>query len=99
VERRRERIWLLDRAADLAVFSRGEEQAVSYAWRPRDRGLWRESWRAWLGLESTPFRRERPRAAVRLVAYAPHDGQLVLDRAKQRLDRFVRDFREELNAL
>ncbi len=99
VERHRERIWLLDRAADLAVFSRGEEHAVSYAWRPRDRGLWRESWRAWLGLESTPFRRERPRAAVRLVAYAPHDGQLVLDRAKQRLDRFVRDFREELNAL
>jgi exosortase len=99
VERRRERIWLLDRAADLAVFSRGEEHAVTYAWRPRDRGLWRESWRAWLGLESTPFRRERPRAAVRLVAYAPHDGQIVLDRAKQRLDRFVRDFREELNAL
>jgi hypothetical protein len=33
------------------------------------------------------------------VAYAPHDGQLVLDQAKQRLDRFVSAFREELAAL
>jgi exosortase len=97
----RERLWLLDRDADLAVASRGPdgEHAVVYAWQPRDRGLWRESWRSLLALESSPFRRGAPRAAVRLVAYAPHDGQLVLDQAKQRLDRFTAAFREELAAL
>jgi exosortase/archaeosortase family protein len=96
-----ERLWLLERDADLAVASQGPggEHAVVYAWRARDRGLWRESWRSLLALESSPLRRERPRAAVRLVTYAPHDGQLVVDRAKQRLDRFVRAFREELAAL
>jgi exosortase len=97
----RERLWLLGRDADLAVASRGPggEHAVVYTWRPRDRGLWRESWRALLALESSPFRRQDQRAAVRLVAYAPHDGQLVLDRAKQQLDRFIAVFREELTDL
>ena len=94
----RERLWLLKRDADLAVASQGPggQHAVIYAWRPRDRGLWRESWRALLALESSPFRRQGPRAAARLVAYAPHDGQVALDRAKQRLDRFILAFREEL---
>jgi len=101
VSRSHERLWLLGRDADLAVASQGPggEHAVVYAWRPRDRGLWLESWRSLLALESSPLRRERPRAVVRLVSYAPHDGQLVLDRAKQRLDRFVMAFREELAAL
>jgi exosortase/archaeosortase family protein len=101
VRHSRERLWLLDRDADLAVASRGpgDEHAVVYAWRPRDRGFWRESWRSLLALESSPLRREAPRAAVRLVAYAPHDGQLVLDQARQRLDRFITAFREELAAL
>jgi exosortase len=101
VSRSRERLWLLEREADLAIASRGPggEHAVVYAWRPHDGGLWRESWRSLLALESSPFRRERSRVIVRLVAYAPHDGQLVLDQAKQRLDRFIREFREELAAL
>jgi exosortase len=101
VSHSRERLWLLGRDIELTVASQGSggEHAVVYAWRPRDRGLWREAWRSLLALESSPFRREMPRAAVRLVTYAPHDGQLVLDRAKQRLDRFVTAFREELAAL
>jgi len=101
VRHSRERLWSLGRDVELAVASQGPdgEHAVVYAWRPRDLGLWRESWRSLLALESSPLRRERPRAAVRLVTYAPHDGQLVLDRAKQRLDHFIRAFREELAAL
>ena len=97
----RQRLWLLNRDVDLAVASRGPggEHAVVYAWRPRDRGLWRESWRALLALESSPFRREGRRAAVRLVAYAPHGDELVLARAKQQLDRFIVAFREELAGL
>ena len=89
---------MLKRDADLAVASQGPggQHAVIYAWRPRHRGLWRESWRDLLALESSPFRRQGPRAAVRLVAYAPHAGQLALDRARQRLDRFIVAFREEL---
>lgn len=100
-ERSRERIWLLDREAELSVASRhpGGERAWVYSWRPRDRGLWMESWRAFLALDESPFRRARPRALVQLVAYAPHDGQLAMDRAKQRLDRFVMSFRDELSAL
>jgi exosortase/archaeosortase family protein len=96
---RRERVWALSRDAELAFASRGTDHAVVYAWRLRDEGLWRESWRSLLGLEASPLRREGRRVAVRLVAYAPHDGQLVLDQAKQRLDRFIAAFREELLAL
>jgi len=96
-----ERLWLLERNVEFAVASRepSGEHAVMYAWRPRDAGLWRESWRALLALDSSPFRRERPRGAVRLIAYAPRGGQLGLDRARQQLDRFVMQFREELAAL
>ncbi len=101
VRKNRERLWLLNREADLAVASRGpgSEHAVVYTWRPRHRGLWRESWRSLLAIEASPFRREDGRAVVRLVAYAPHDGQLALDRAKQRLDRFIAAFRQELAPL
>jgi exosortase len=98
---RRAPLWMLEREADLSVASRapGSAHAVVYTWRLRDEGPWRESWRSLLSLESSPFRREVPRAVVRLVAFAPHDGQLALDRAKQRLDRFIATFREELSAL
>jgi hypothetical protein len=50
-------------------------------------------------LDSSPWRRERPRAAIRISSRAAHDGQLELDWAKQRLDLFVQEFREELDAL
>lgn len=96
-----EKIWALDRQAEHARASRhpGGEQALVYAWRPGHRGLWRESWRSLLALDASPLARARPRAIVRLAVYAPHDGQLALDRAKQRLDGFVMDFRKELAGL
>lgn len=99
--KRRIHLWQLDREVDLALASRGpgDEYAMIYIWQVRDGGLLRESWRSFLALEASPFRRAGRRAVVRLVAYAPHDGQLVLDRAKQRLDRFVMEFRKELVAL
>jgi hypothetical protein len=93
-------LWTLQRDADLSIASRqpGAEHAVVYSWRPGDLGLWRESWRSLLALDATPFRRERARRVVRLIAFAPHDGTLVLDRAKQRLDSFITVFRAELAA-
>jgi exosortase len=103
VERRlRARIWDLGTEAELAVAERatGTERAVIYTWRPRDRGLWRESWRSLLALEASPFRRERKRAVVQLVAYSPwRDDPVALDRARLRLDRFIALFRDELAAL
>lgn len=96
-----DRIWALDREIEWASASRlpGSERALVHVWRPGDFGLWRESWRALLGMEMSPWHRARPRALVRLVVYARHDGALALDRSKQRLDRFVVDFRDELQAL
>jgi len=101
LERRRERIFLLDVEAERALASAGrdERHAVVYAWRPGDRGLWAESWRALLALDRSPLRREHPRVAVRLSSVSPHDGQLALDFAKQRLDAFIGDFREALLSL
>lgn len=98
---RRDRVWVLGRDADLVIASHppDSERAVVYRWSLGDRGLWTESWRALLALDASPFRRRHRRRVVQLVAFAPHDGQLVIDRAKQRLDRFAMDFREELAAL
>jgi hypothetical protein len=94
-------VWLLGLDADLAVATResGSERALVYSWRLRDEGIWRESLRSLLALESGPFRRERRRAVVRLTTPLPHDGPVARDRAKQTLDRFIRDFRDELAGL
>jgi hypothetical protein len=91
----------MDLETDLAVAARaeGQQRAVVYSWRLRDEGLWRESLRALLALESSPLRREYKRAVVRLVAFAPYADELSLDRAKQRLDLFITTFRPELAAL
>lgn len=93
----RTRVWELGRDADLTLASRepSSERALVLSWRLRDEGLWRECLRSLLALEPS----ERRHGVVRLVAYAPHDGQLVLDRARQRLDRFIAEFRDGLAAL
>jgi len=95
---RSDRVWILDQESKLSLATWGpdDEHALVYTWRIRDCGLACESLRSFLALEASPFRRERPRGIVQLVAYAPHDGQLVLDWAKQRLDRFATAFRAEL---
>ena len=96
----REQIWSLNREARVSLATRADgTHAVVFSWTMRDRGAWREAWRSWLALDWGPLRRERRRGVVRLVAYAPHDGSLVLDRARQRLDRFAAAFRSELGAL
>jgi exosortase len=91
----------LGRDAELAEASLrpGPERALVYAWRVRDAGLARESLRALLALESTPWRRERARVAVRLVAAMPQGGPVAYDIARRALDAFVADFRNELGAL
>ena len=70
-----------------------------YSWRVRDEGLWRESLRALLALDSSRFRRSQPRTVVRLVAFAPSDDPFKLANAKQMLDRFITDFLEEFEQL
>ena len=98
---RRARLWDLARDADFAIAARVSrpERAVLYAWTLRDEGLVRETGRSLLALESSPLRRERKRVAVRIVAFAPFDEPLAIDRAKQRLDRFATAFRDSLNGL
>ncbi len=101
VRRDRQRNWVLGREVDVAIASpaAGAEHAIEYVWRPRHRGILLESLRRFLGLEATPFFRVDPPRLVKLVAYAPHGGELALGRARKRLNRFVADFRDDLRAL
>ncbi len=100
-ERRRTAIGPLGRDVELvqAAYGFGAEHALVYLWRQRDEGLARESLRALLALEASPWRRGRPRAVIRLVAPTPQGGPVAYDIAKRALDAFVSDFRDELGAL
>jgi hypothetical protein len=93
------RVWGLALDAQLVTLESESEYRMSYVWRLRDAGLCREALRSALALESSPFRRERPRTIVRLETYVPFDGPLAWDRARQTLDRFVRDFQTDLAGL
>jgi len=100
-ERREAPLLPLDREAELsqAVYAAGPERALTYLWRARDAGLLRESLRALLALDTSPWRRARPRVLVRLVAATPHGGPVAYDIAKRTLDVFIADFRDALAAL
>jgi exosortase len=98
-EPRRTRLWLLDVEAEVALASRDSDFALVYSWHLRNGGIWRETSRAALALESGPLRRERRRAVVRLASPMPGDGHAARNRAKAVLDRFVADFREDLAGL
>jgi exosortase len=93
-------LYALQRDAEMAIAARPSSgvHAVVYTWRPGDRGRWNETWRSLLALDATPWRSARP-VAVRVLAFAPTDGPMYYDRAKQRLDRFLTQFREELSRL
>jgi exosortase len=84
---------------DAAIYASGPEHALGYLWRPRDEGLARESLRALLALDATPWRRGRPRTVVRLVSPMPRGGPVAYAIAKRALDVFVSDFRDSLAAL
>jgi exosortase len=100
-ERRRVVADPLDREVELsqAAYASGPEHALEYIWRPRDEGLARESLRSLLALDATPWRRDRPRAVVRLVSPTPNGGPVAYDISKRALDVFVSDFRDALAAL
>lgn len=93
------RLWLLGLDSRLTLVARDSELALGYLWRLRDRGLWREIWRATWELDAGPLRREPPRAVVRLLTPLANEGPAARERAKRTLDRFVRDFRDELARL
>jgi exosortase len=99
VESRRTRVYLLGLDADLAVASRDSERALVFSWRLRDAGVWRETPRSVLALESGPFRRERRRGVVRISTPLALDGPEAREWARDTLDRFIADFREELAGL
>jgi exosortase len=101
VSRRTEQLWDLGRKADYAIAARESrpERAVAYTWKIRDDGVLGESARSLFALEQTPWRRARNRVVVRLVAFAPFDDPLAIDRAKRRLDRFTSGFRDSFSAL
>jgi exosortase len=100
-EARRAPLPALDRDVVLshAIHASGPERALTYLWRARDAGLARESLRSLLALDATPWRRERPRVVVRLVAPTPQGGPVAYDLAKRALDAFAADFRDALAAL
>ncbi len=87
-------VWLSQ-----AAFGLGPQHALVYVWLPRDEGLARESLRALFALDSSPWRRVRPRAVVQLIAPTPQGGPVAYDIAKRTLDAFVSDFRDSLAAL
>jgi exosortase len=108
IERRRVRIWPLDRFADLARVRSGSAQAVVYHWHLRDEGRMRSVARSLFGLGSpgspgslddddeAPGAR---RAVVRLATPLEAGGPLARDRAKRVLDQFIDDFIEDLERL
>jgi exosortase/archaeosortase family protein len=100
VSSRTERLWRLGgREVVFATSTRPTgEVALVYTWTLHDGGWLRASLRDWLG-ETRTASDGGVRTFVRLTAYAPHDGQLALDLARQRLDRFAARFRPELDAL
>ena len=100
VSSRRERLWRLGgREVVLATSTRPSgEVALVYTWTLHDDGWLRVSLRDWLGgAQATSD--DGVRTFIRLTAYAPHDGQLALDLARQRLDRFAARFLPELDGL
>ncbi len=96
------RIWSLGVDGEQLLATHGRSNgsaALVYSWRIRDRGTGRETLRALLGAEFGPFRRERPRVAIRLSTPLQHAGPLARSRAKKILDHFVISFRDDLEAL
>jgi exosortase len=94
------RLWLLGLDARMAVGSREPDELVlAYLWRLRDEGIWRETARAALALDVGPVRRERRRAVVRLETPLANTSPAARDLAKQTLDRFIAEFRDELAGL
>jgi hypothetical protein len=91
------RDYALDREITKGIASDGQQRAVVYTWVARSQGTLIDSLRSLLALERGPFARETPRVVVRLASSIEAAGSEA--RAKQALDRFIFDFREELLAL
>ena len=90
-----------DRTVTVVESSREDESelALSYSWRIRDRGFLRESLRSLIGLTPEPDGIARPRAVVRLATSMAAGLRSDRRRATALLDRFVRDFQQELESL
>jgi exosortase len=93
------RLWVLGLDARSVVAARDAEFLFGYLWRLRDEGVWRETWRAALALDVGPLRRDGPRVVLRLTTPIAHSGPAERDRATRVLDRFLNDFRAELEQL
>jgi hypothetical protein len=87
------RAWTLGRSVDrvIAAPNAQREHAVLYTWMRPERSFlsaaWIDLFRPGRVFGSEP---EPLPMLVRIVAYAPHGGELVLDRAEQRIERFIR---------
>ena len=96
------RIWALGLDADRAVVSDGrrhDPDQLVLCWRLRSGGVWFESLRAFIGLDSSSARGARPRTLVRLSTAIRNDDPIAIDAAKKTLDRFIADFRGDLDSL
>jgi len=95
-ERTQGRVWNLGIEATRAHVSRPGARVLVYRWHVRDSGPVRENIRSLLALgavqEGDAGRRIVVRASTPLAGLSP----LAKDRSKQRLDRFMHDFRKYL---
>jgi exosortase len=75
----------------------GTERVLAYSWMVHGESAGVDSMRSFLALERGPFARANARVVLRIEASI--DGAGGESGAKQALDRFLFDFREELQAL
>jgi exosortase len=90
--------WAVDRNVSVVVAERRGKRRMVYSWVDPDRGLLGSSLRTLLGLDRAIPSEQRRQVAVRLstpIGSHPRAAQ----RARQRLDLFVRDFAEEVASL
>jgi hypothetical protein len=94
---RRERIELGDggRALDYVLLTKGRDVTRALFWRVGDARFCEEALRAYLALDQSPLRRPGRELVVRIATDQPVSGE----RAAQTLERFLQDFRGELEAL
>lgn len=106
VSRERKRAWSLGREVDRVIAApepeANREHAVLYVWKTGEGSLPVESLRSFLGLDDLAgggVGGAQLPVVVKLIAYAPHGGELHIDRAEQRIERFIRDHGEAMRAL
>jgi exosortase len=89
----------LDRDAEWVLLRDMQNWAYGLSWRLGDLGLVRETLRASLALDASPYRAPRRRAVVRLITPLAGEGPEARAAARSRILAFMGSFAEHLEAL